>query len=48
MEISVGTFNLNNLFGYDADCTVRVTVDSPHTVAESNESNNVDVRTDLG
>lgn len=33
---------------YDPDCTVRVTVDSSNSVTESNESNNVDSRTDLG
>jgi hypothetical protein len=33
---------------YDPDCTVRITVDSGSAIAESNETNNVATRTDLG
>ncbi len=33
---------------YDPDCTVRVTVDTGNTVAESNEANNSATRTDIG
>jgi hypothetical protein len=33
---------------YDPDCTVRATVDSTLVIPESNESNNVDTRTDIG
>ena len=33
---------------YDPDCTVKVTADSGNAVAESDETNNSDTRTDLG
>ncbi len=33
---------------YDPDCTVKVTADSGGAVAESDETNNTDTRTDLG
>jgi len=33
---------------YEPDCTVRATVDTAHAIPESNESNNVDTRTDIG
>jgi len=33
---------------YDPDCTVSVTVDSGNVVAEANETNNTDTRTDRG
>ena len=33
---------------YDPDCTVTVTVDDGNAVAESNEANNSDTRTDIG
>jgi hypothetical protein len=33
---------------YDPDCTVSVTVDSGSAVAEANETNNTDTRTDPG